>query len=208
MYSLPHCLGTSAIQIILYKELAPPQSIFWACHPRCSYDRTRRFYFGKSQQTSHESRVIGYCVLADCHLRRDSRIHLGILEHHRRKFRPSTLNRSCFTHKDISQSFIFRDSALDITARQVRAKGAVAAQSPSTSSQRTYVNEFMTERNSSVRSGRTTLLPTHSSVKSGRNDRGTRNPRLPLTISQPINYYRVERPNDAHVHHPAYNEKF
>ncbi|KAI9789687.1 MAG: hypothetical protein M1816_005862 [Peltula sp. TS41687] len=113
---------------------------------------------------------------------------------------------------NIIASFIFRDSALDITARQVRAKGAVAAQgSPSTSSHRTYVNEYMSERNSSVRSDhRPPLLPTQSSIGSaGRNDRRTRNPRLPLSISRPINFNEqfadyVQKPNDAHVHHPAY----
>ena len=80
-----------------------------------------------------------------------------------------------------TQSYIFRDPTLDVTARQVRSHGAVAtqasaAQSPS-SSQRSFRKEFLSRRKDS--------LPSYNPKP--RDNRRSLGPKMPINISRPMN---------------------
>ncbi|KAI9849580.1 MAG: hypothetical protein M1838_000122 [Thelocarpon superellum] len=107
---------------------------------------------------------------------------------------------------NIIASYVFRDSVLDVTARQVRAHGATAAQtsprSHSTRSRKTFRSEFM-----GTRKGSPSSQHSHD-----RDSRRPLNPKMPLNISKPMNvnaqfkdYVRPSpTPAPETTQHPAY----
>ena len=114
---------------------------------------------------------------------------------------PSPL-RLCFSKLTHHQSYIFRNSSLDITARMVRAHGAVANQKVVSS------NASATSRRRSFRLGRSDTLPSYRTEVRQQPQQQHRNISAPIAMGSPPNMSQFKtsceelgRPDLAH--HPA-----
>jgi hypothetical protein len=111
------------------------------------------------------------------------------------------------------QSYIFRDTRINLTARQVRSHGAVASHKVDVES--SVIGEKQTSRRRTFFLGRRDTLPSYYSRSTTSKSEVTSSPRTRLNISSPINsdkeqfarFANAESPQNLQqpnlAHHPA-----
>lgn len=120
--SLPFGLGAVALPVVLCSQLATAKPRAWICRTCASNDRSRREHACELEQAAHKSRSSWVSLLA----------HRRCFWHHCvcPRLYQSCSGKTALTmissRADPFQSYVFCDRAQGITARQVRAKGAVA----------------------------------------------------------------------------------